>query len=196
MFVSFREQSHLQLTRALLHKLPRCAVTTCSVITTVCVQARVSIEEAVTWKYADQRDGADGRWVVIKQSASRVCAKRDIILPRLANACLCPTALMAIRCMVRAHQPGAVSPLSLVQTGQASDLYLLANPDNPLKPVTPNSIKKQIVKGLAKISVKAQPYEIQSLLDATYTNCCNKMYRLKVCFSVHLCSLQDADHAL
>ncbi len=152
----------------------------CSVVATTCIQANVSIEEVLTWKYCERQGGDEqNRWSVIKQSESRVGAKRDVILLRLPNVLLCPVGLMALMTVTHSHCNGH-DFLERARSGQASKAYLVAHPDSPIKPMTPNSIKKQLVKALAKISIKVQPYEVQSLLDATHTNCAVKAYNLKV----------------
>lgn len=54
------------------------------------------------------------------------------------------------------------------------------DPDNPVKPLTAKSVKRQIVKALAKMDVHVELYEVQSLLDATSARIAADKYNTKV----------------
>ena len=151
----------------------------CRLVVTLCVQANVTIEEVLTWKSAD-RKVEQPHCLLVEQSESRIGAKRDIIVPRLSNVRTCPMSLMAVMTVSRGMIGGRTSITELIKAGYASKMYLIHDPDNPLKPITPNNIKRQLVKALAKISISVQPYEVQSLLSATRTNCEVKAYNTQV----------------
>ncbi len=67
-----------------------------------------------------------------------------------------------------------------IRNGQATNVYLIHDPDSLVKPLTPNNIKRQLVKGLAKININVLPDEVQSLLSATYVKCGMNAYNIKV----------------
>lgn len=96
---------------------------------------------------------------------------------RLPNLNLCPVSLMAMMSVARTRGKDLVT---LVRSRQAAEMYLIHDPDSLTKPLTPNNIKKQLVQGLAKINIKVELYEVQSLLGATYTCCAVKTYNAKV----------------
>ena len=67
-----------------------------------------------------------------------------------------------------------------IQSGQASKMYIFHDPDNPMKPLTAKSLKRQIVKALAKMDIHVELYEVQSLLDATAARVSADKYNSKV----------------
>ena len=151
----------------------------CSLVATICIQTNVSIEEVLTWKANDMRPGHQQtlKYMTIKQSASRVGAERDVILLSLPNVHICPVSLLSVMAVARTSDKDL---MTLVRSHQSSQMYLIHDPDSLTKPLTPNNITTQIVQGLAKINIKAEPYEVQSLLAATYTSCAVKTYNAKV----------------
>ena len=112
---------------------------------------------------------------------SRVGKEKDVVMTRLPNAITCPIGRIAMMTVMRAGLGAVQSPIAeLISQDRASDIYLLHDENNPCKPLTPNKIKRQLVQALAKINVKVEPYEVQSLLHATHKNCMEKMYNFKV----------------
>ncbi|DBB10642.1 hypothetical protein WJX82_008607 [Trebouxia sp. C0006] len=138
-----------------------------SVVATICIQANVSIEEVLTWKMFDMNP-ANPHYVIFKQEASRVGPKRDVILPRLPNMLICPLGLISMMSVARVSE---ASLMGSIRNRQAANVYLIHDPDSLVKPLTPNNIKKQLIKGLAKININVLPYEVQPLLSATYVKC-------------------------
>lgn len=57
--------------------------------------------------------------------------------------------------------------VAVIQARRASDIYVFHDPENPLKPLTAKSVKRQIAKALAQMDIHVELYEVQSLLDAT-----------------------------
>lgn len=148
----------------------------CSVVATICIQANISIEEVLTWKLCAMKPTSQ-HYVTFKQEASRVGPERDVILPRLPNVLICPLSLISMMSVARMSES---SLMGSIRNGQATNVYLIHDPDSVLKPMTPNNIKRQLVKGLAKINIKVLPYEVQSLLSATYVKCGMNASNIKV----------------
>ena len=153
-----------------------CGVADCSVVATICIQANISIEEVLTWKLCDLKPTSQ-HYVTFKQEASRVGPKRDVILPRLPNMLICPLSLISLMSVARVSD---ASLMGSIRNRQATNVYLIHDPDSLLKPLTPNNIKRQLVKGLAKINVNVLPYEVQPLLSATYAKCGMNAYNIMV----------------
>ncbi len=151
-------------------------VSDCSVVATICIQANVSIEEVLTWKMFDMNP-ANPHYVIFKQEASRVGPKRDVILPRLPNMLICPLGLISMMSVARVSE---ASLMGSIRNRQAANVYLIHDPDSLVKPLTPNNIKKQLIKGLAKININVLPYEVQPLLSATYVKCGMNASSIKV----------------
>ncbi|DBA76428.1 TPA: hypothetical protein ACH3X2_008504 [Trebouxia sp. C0005] len=146
-----------------------------SVVATICIQANVSIEEVLTWKMYDMKPTSQ-HYVTFKQEASRVGPKRDVFLPRLPNVLLCPMSLISMMSVARVSE---ASLMGSILNRQAANVYLIHDPDSLVKPLTPNNIKRQLVKGLAKMNIHALPYEVQSLLSATHVRCGMNAYNIK-----------------
>lgn len=68
----------------------------------------------------------------------------------------------------------------LIQSGRASKMYIFHDPDNPMKPLTAKSLKRQIVKALAKMNMHVELYEVQSLIGATAARVTADKYNSKV----------------
>ena len=153
-----------------------CCVADCSVVATICIQANISIEEVLTWKLCDLKPTSQ-HYVTFKQEASRVGPKRDVILPRLPNMLICPLSLISLMSVARVSD---ASLMGSIRNRQATNVYLIHDPDSLVKPLTPNNIKRQLVKGLAKINVNVLPYEVQPLLSATYAKCGMNAYNIMV----------------
>lgn len=154
-----------------------CGDSDCSVVATICIQANVSIEEVLTWKMYDMKPTSQ-HYVTFKQEASRVGPKRDVFLPRLPNVLLCPMSLISMMSVARVSE---ASLMGSILNRQAANVYLIHDPDSLVKPLTPNNIKRQLVKGLAKMNIHVLPYEVQSLLSATHVRCGMNAYNIKVC---------------
>ena len=135
-----------------------------------------SIEEALTWKNSEQRTNVQNGFV-IKQSVSRVGPERDIYLYRLNNVSTCPVSAMSLLSVMHYNM---LDIGHIIQAGEASSLYLFHHPDNPKKPLTAKSIKRQIIKALAKMDIHVELYEVQSLLDATSARITRESYNTKV----------------
>jgi len=149
----------------------------CSVVATICIQANIIIEEVLTWKLCDMKHTSE-HYVTFKQEASRVGPERDVILPQLPNRLICPLGLISMMSVARTSE---ASLMGSIRNRQATNVYLIHDPDSLVKPLTPNNIKRQLVKGLAKTNINVLPYEIQSLLSATYVKCGVKASNIKVC---------------
>ena len=137
----------------------------------------LSIEEALTWKASEQRWSPQQTGMTIKQSASRVGPERDIYLIRLKNVFTCPISAMSLLSVACTNMQEVVQH---VQAGEASKMYVIHQPDNHLRPLTAKSIKRQIIKALAKMNIHVQLYEVQSLLDATSARISAEKYNSKV----------------
>ena len=131
----------------------------------------------MTWKGFEQQPGARDTGMTIKQTASRVGPARDIYLVRLQNVMTCPVSALSLVGVVRTNMQAVTA---LIQARQASKMYVFHDPDNPVKPLTAKSIKRQIVKALAKMDVHVELYEVQSLLDATSAKVTADKYNSKV----------------
>ena len=115
--------------------------------------------------------------MLIKQSATRLGPERDIYLLGLNNIMTCPMSALSMLAVVRTNMQSIAGS---IQSGQASKLYVFHDPDNPMKPVTAKSLKRQIVKALAKMNIHVELYEVQSLLDATSARVTADKYNSKV----------------
>lgn len=115
--------------------------------------------------------------MLIKQDATRIGPERDIYLLRLRNIMTCPMSALSMLAVARTDMQDIAG---LIQSGQASKMYVFHDPDNPLKPLTAKSLKRQIVKALAKMNIHVEMYEVQSLLDATSARVTADKYNSKV----------------
>lgn len=149
-------------------------------VATACIQAwnGLSIEEAVTWKGCEKRSlpGDTLNGTLIKQAATRLGTERDVYLLRLQNVLTCPVSALAILSVCTDMREA----VSLVESGQASKLYVFHDSDNLMKPLTAKSLKRQIIKALAKMNIHVDLYEVQSLLDATSARVTADKYNSKV----------------
>lgn len=124
-------------------------------------------------------DPANPHYVIFMQEASRVGPKGDVILPRLPNMLICPLGLVSMMSVARMSE---ALLMGSIWNRQAANVYLIHEPDSLVKPLTPNNIKKHLVKGFAKINISVLPYEVQPLLSATYVKCGMNVSNIKVCF--------------
>ena len=122
--------------------------------------------------------------MLIKQAATRLGTERDVYLLRLTNVMTCPMSALSMLAVARSNMQEIAG---LIQSGQASKMYVFHDPDNPMKPLTAKSLKRQIVKALAKMNIPVELYEIQSLLDATSARVGADKYNSKVeCATAHV----------
>lgn len=142
------------------------------------------IEEAVTWKSCQMQTGAEGsdgvvvqEALTVKQGATRIGPERDVFLIRLNSVMNCPVGAISLLLVVHTDMD---SVMRNITSGNADKMYMFHQPGNFFQSLTAKSIKRQIVKALAKMDIDVELYEVQSLIDATHARIGAEKYNCKV----------------
>lgn len=124
----------------------------------MCVQTHASLRKLSQMTDSKPQDAA---FSIIQQSTSRIGPPRQFALAMLKSSTACTMsniAMMTIMCAGGSVE--SILPIDDIMTsGRSQDVFLVAHPDDPIKPMTPNSIKRQLVKALSLISAQAEAYK-------------------------------------